>query len=162
MQKVVIFNGVEYDAALLIKTKGQGKRLDTQNTYCISDDKTIVSDQINIPIVARIFVDNEERLYMLVKPEHFQDKLHLQVVLFSKHILKKVTVERALSLTTPIEDNHYTGNFRTAEDNKRFENNRSNASHHRPQNSFNNQSPRGSYRQEQPAFRADNQRAFSK
>lgn len=152
MKKTIFFNTTEYNVEKLIYVRNQGIKLDTELIYCIFDNDTVTSDKINIPIVAKTLINGEDKLYVLIKPDHYQDKKNLQVSLLSKHILKKAAVELIRALSVLENTSKIQSEFRSFDDNRRIQVRPSQNSFHNNSDSQPRHSPQGGYRQDQRPF----------
>jgi hypothetical protein len=89
MTKILKHAGVEYDLDLLVTIKGQGTTIKSNSEECIADTSTIVSADIQKPLV----VKQGNKFLILVDTAHPRSERSFQVTLISKHILKKAKIE---------------------------------------------------------------------
>jgi hypothetical protein len=92
MAKILKHGGVEYDIDVLVKIKGQGTIVKSNSLECIADTSTIVSADIQKPLV----VKQGDKFLILIDTTHPRSERSFPVILISKHILKKAKFAAAV------------------------------------------------------------------
>lgn len=87
--------GVEYNSDQLIFVKGQCAIIKTNAEECFANADTIISADIKRPLVVR----QDKKFLILIDTAHPRNDRNFEVILISKHVLKKTKVLLELGIT---------------------------------------------------------------